>query len=85
MDRFQLWTTGALRGANAFPRHTVDDLRALRSWGANLVSFGVESVCNFAPPFDLRPSAFADIDTALHRARAARLVATPPTLTAPAR
>lgn len=76
MDRFQLWTTGALRGANAFPRHTVDDLRALRSWGANLVSFGVESVCNFAPPFDLRPNAFADIDAALHRARAAGLFAT---------
>ena len=65
MDRFDLWTGGQLRGANAFPRHTVEDLRTLRSWGANLVSFGVESVCEFAAPFALKPEAFADIDTAL--------------------
>ncbi len=76
MDRFDLWTGGHLRGANAFPRHTVEDLRTLRSWGANLVSFGVESVCEFEAPFALKADAFADIDTALARASEADLFAT---------
>jgi len=75
MDRFELWKSGELRGANAFPRHTVEDLSALRSWGANLVAFGVESVLEFEPPFDLKKDAFADIDTALDRARQAGLFA----------
>ena len=76
MDRFNLWTGGHLRGANAFPRHTVEDLRTLRGWGANLVSFGVESVAEFDAPFDLKPDAFAAIDTALARAQEADLFAT---------
>jgi endoglucanase len=76
MDRFELWKSGGLRGANAFPRHTVEDLRALRSWGANLVSFGIQSVLDSDEPFDLRPDAFADIDRALGRAGEAGLFAT---------
>jgi len=75
MDRFDLWKTGALRGANAFPRHTVEDLSALRSWGANLAAFGVESVLEFDEPYGLKENAFADIDTALDRARQAGLFA----------
>ncbi|UCC68061.1 MAG: cellulase family glycosylhydrolase [Armatimonadota bacterium] len=76
MDRFNLWKSGALRGANAFPRHTVEDLSALRSWGANLVSFGVFSVLDMEEPFALKPDAFRDMDTALDRTRRAGLFAT---------
>jgi hypothetical protein len=75
MDRFELWKSGALRGANAFPRHTVEDLSALRSWGANLVTFGVKSVLELGEPFPLAADAFADIDSALDRARQAGLFA----------
>ncbi len=75
MDRFGLWTSGELRGANAFPRHTVEDLGALRSWGANLVAFGVESVLELEAPFALKPDAFAAIDGAIARAQEADLFA----------
>jgi endoglucanase len=75
MDRFGLWKSGELRGANAFPRHTVEDLRTLRSWGANLVAFGVDSVLDLDAPFDLKEDAFADIDTAISRAKEADLFA----------
>ena len=73
MDSLQLWKDGALRGANAFPHHTVEDLSALRSWGANLVAFGLQSILEFDEPFDLKANAFADIDTAVERARQAGL------------
>lgn len=76
MDRFELWKAGALRGANAFAHHTVEDLSALRGWGANLVSYGVFSVLEFEEPFALRTDAFADIEGALERARQAGLFAT---------
>jgi endoglucanase len=76
MHRFELWKSGALRGANAFPRHTPEDLRTLRGLGANLVSFGVESVLEFEAPFALKAGAFDDIAGALERARGAGLFAT---------
>ncbi len=75
MDRFELWRAGELRGANAFPHHTVADLSALRSWGANFVSFGVFSILGFEEPFALQPDAFRDIETSLARAREAGLFA----------
>lgn len=76
MDQFELWRRGALRGANASPRSTVEDLSALRSWGANLVSFGAKSILDFDEPFDFRPDAMRAIETALDRARKAGLFAT---------
>jgi hypothetical protein len=75
MDRFELWRTGGLRGANAFPRHTVEDLSALRSWGANLAAFGLNSVLDLEEPFALKADAFADIDTAVGRAEQAGVFA----------
>jgi endoglucanase len=85
MDHLELWKSGGLRGANAFPRHTVEDLKTLRSWGANLVSFGIESVLEYEEPFALRPEAFKDIDTAVERARQAGLFATVNFRSAPGR
>jgi hypothetical protein len=76
MDRFELWQRGGLRGANAFPRHTVEDLLTLRSWGANLAAFGVKSVLDTEEPFDFQPDAMHDIDIALDRAAEADLFAT---------
>ena len=76
MDHFDLWKKGELRGANAFPRHTVDDLRTLRSWGANLASFGVKSVVDDEPPFAVHEEAMKEIEGAVARAREAGLFAT---------
>lgn len=76
MDRFELWSDGGLRGANGFPRHTLDDLRTLRSWGANLISFGVESILDTEEPFHLRPDAVEQIERAVARAAEADLFAT---------
>jgi hypothetical protein len=76
MDHYDLWKRGALRGANAFPRHTADDLSALRSWGANLVSFGVASILEDEEPFGFDREAFDKIDAAVKRAEKADLFAT---------
>ena len=41
-DAFTLWQQGALRGANVMRAQcTVEDLRVLRSWGANLAEIPV--------------------------------------------
>lgn len=76
MDRLELWKHGELRGANAFPRHTVEDLKTLRSWGANLVSYGIESTVEFEPPFGVREEQMARVEGALARAKEAGLFAT---------
>ncbi len=76
MDRLDLWKKGELRGANAFPRHTVEDLKTLRSWNANLVSYGLESAVEFEPPFAVIPERLDIIEAALARAKEADLFAT---------
>jgi hypothetical protein len=76
MDSFDLWKNGALRGANGFPRHTADDLSTLRSWNANLIAFGVESILEFDEPFGLRHEALDRIESAVRRAGESDLFAT---------
>ena len=77
MDRFELWQKGALRGANMMGPYgaRLADLPVLRAWGANLISFGVETVLAFEPPFALREDAFGEIERALDAAREAGLYA----------
>lgn len=73
-DAFALWQRGAFRGANVMlDRCTADDLRALRSWGANLAEIPVLNVYDPHPPYAFRPDDLAALDQAVTAAEQAGL------------
>ena len=73
-DSFSLWQHGALRGANVMPAQcTVEDLRVLRSWGANLAEIPVLNVYAPTPPYAFQPENLAKLDRALKAAEQAHL------------
>jgi hypothetical protein len=73
-DAFALWTQGSLRGANVMlGQCTVEDLRALRSWGANLAEIPVSNVYAPTPPYTFQPDSLARLDRAVQAAEQAGL------------
>ena len=73
-DAFALWQQGALRGANVMQAQcTVEDLRALRSWGANLAEIPVSNVYGSSPPYAFQPENLAKLDRAVQAAEQAGL------------
>lgn len=73
-DAFSLWKQGALRGANVMQAQcTVQDLRVLRSWGANLAEIPVSNVYAPTPPYDFQPENLARLDRAVKAAEQAHL------------
>jgi endoglucanase len=71
---FSLWKEGALRGANVMlGQCTVEDLRVLRSWGANLAEIPVSNIYAPAPPYAFQPENLAKLDQAVKAAEEARL------------
>lgn len=74
LDAFALWQQGALRGANVMREQcTVEDLRVLRSWGANLAEIPVSNVYAPAPPYAFQPENLAKLDQAVKAAEQAGL------------
>ena len=73
-NAFTLWQHGELRGANVMPAQcTVDDLRVLRSWGANLAEIPVSNIYAPAPPYAFQPENLAKLDRAIEAAEQAGL------------
>jgi aryl-phospho-beta-D-glucosidase BglC (GH1 family) len=73
-DTFVLWQEGAFRGANVMQRQcTVEDLRVLRAWGANLAEIPVSNVYAPAPPYGFEPENLAKLDQAVKAAEQAGL------------
>src|SRR5512137_3055826 len=73
-DAFALWQQGAFRGANVMlAQCTADDLRALRSWGANLAEIPVLNVYAPTPPYAFQPENLARLDRAVQAAEQAGL------------
>jgi aryl-phospho-beta-D-glucosidase BglC (GH1 family) len=73
-DSFALWQQGALRGANVMQAQcTVDDLRVLRGWGANLAEIPVSNVYAPVPPYAFMPENLAKLDHAVEAAEKAGL------------
>ena len=73
-NAFALWQQGALRGANVMRAQcTVEDLRVLRSWGANLAEIPVSNVYAPAPPYAFQPENLAKLDQAVEAAEQAGL------------
>ena len=73
-DTFTLWKQGALRGANVMQAQcTMEDLRVLRSWGANLAEIPVSNVYAPTPPYGFQPENLARLDQAVKAAEAAHL------------
>ena len=73
-DSFTLWQQGAFRGANVMQaKCTVEDLRALRAWGANLAEIPVSNV--YAPklPYGFKPENLARLDQYVKAAEQAGL------------
>jgi hypothetical protein len=68
-DSFALWQRGALRGANVMQAQcTLEDLRVLRSWGANLAEIPVLNVYDPNPPYAFQPGNLAKLDQAVSAA-----------------
>src|SRR6266404_8109628 len=68
-DALDLWNRGALRGANVMQAQcTVEDLRVLRSWGANLAEIPVSDVYAPTPPYAFQPENLAKLDRAVKAA-----------------
>src|SRR5208282_1534564 len=64
-DPFALWQQGALRGANVMQAQcTLEDLRVLRAWGANLAEIPVSNVYAPTPPYAFEPENLAKLDQA---------------------
>ncbi len=73
-DPFTLWQQGELRGANVMPAQcTVEDLRVLRSWGANLAEIPVLNVYAPTSPYAFQPENLAQLDRMVAAAGAAHL------------
>jgi aryl-phospho-beta-D-glucosidase BglC (GH1 family) len=68
-DAFALWQQGALRGANVMQAQcTLEDLRVLRGWGANLAEIPVSNVYSPVPPYRFMPENLAKLDQAVKAA-----------------
>lgn len=74
-DKLALWKQGALRGANLYQLQHLEDLRVLRSWGANLVEIPLFRICAPEPPYALQPDALAKVDRLVEAAEKAGLFA----------
>ena len=73
-DSLSLWQHGSLRGANVMlAQCTVEDLRVLRSWGANLAEIPVLNVYGPRPPYGFQPENLAKLDQAVQAAEQAHL------------
>ena len=73
-DAFALWQQGAFRGANVMQAQCYpDDLRVLRSWGANLAEIPVSNVYAAAPPYAFQPENLVKLDRAVNAAEQAGL------------
>ena len=73
-DSFALWKQGAFRGANVMlAQCTVEDLRVLRSWGANLAEIPVSNVYAPTPPYAFQPENLNRLDQAVKAAEQAHL------------
>jgi endoglucanase len=73
-DSFTFWQQGALRGANVMQAQcTVEDLRVLRAWGANLAEIPVSNIYSPTPPYDFKPENLAKLDQAVKAAEQAGL------------
>lgn len=74
LDALSLWRRGALRGANVMQAQcTVEDLRVLRRWGANLAEIPVSNVYAPTPPYAFQPENLAKLDRAVKAAEEAGL------------
>jgi endoglucanase len=73
-DAFALWKQGAFRGANVMQAQcTVEDLRVLRGWGANLAEIPVSNVYAPTPPYGFQAENLAKLDSAVKAAEQAHL------------
>jgi hypothetical protein len=72
-DKFGLWEKGAFRGANVPQETTTEDLRVLRSWGANLAQIPAMGVYDPNPPHSFRPAELEKLDEAISAAEWAGL------------
>jgi len=73
-DAFSLWENGALRGANVMQKQcTIEDLRVLRRWGANLAEIPVSDIYAPTPPYAFQPENLAKLDRAVQAAEEAHL------------
>jgi endoglucanase len=74
IDAFDCWQHGAFRGANVMQAQcTVEDLRVLRSWGANLAEIPILNVYAPKPPYEFQPQNLARLDQAVSAAEEAHL------------
>jgi len=82
MDSFELWKQGKLRGANVYFPTTgptvsdaqiLEDLKALRSWGANLAVVPLQRVHDPEPPYTFHPEALVWTDRYVDAAEKAGL------------
>ena len=73
-DAFALWKQGAFRGANVMQAQcTVEDLRVLSSWSANLAEIPVSNVYAPTPPYAFQAENLAKLDKAVQAAEQAHL------------
>jgi endoglucanase len=73
-EALRLWQDGALRGANVMQAQcTVEDLKVLRSWGANLAEIPVSNVYAPTPPYAFEPENLAKLDRAVEAAERSAL------------
>lgn len=72
-DAFALWTQGAFRGANVMQDASTQDMRVLRSWGANLAEIPITNIYAPNPPYEFRPEELARTDRLVKSAEAAGL------------
>ncbi|MCJ7750888.1 MAG: glycoside hydrolase family 5 protein [Armatimonadetes bacterium] len=82
MEPLELWQQGKLRGANVYfpptgpsqtPEEIADGLKALRSWGANLVVVPLQRVYDPEAPYNFHPEALAWTDLYVDAAKEAGL------------
>ena len=72
-DAFALWKQGAFRGANVMQYATTDDMRVLRSWGANLAEIPITNIYDPRPPYSFRPEELDRTDRLVESAETAGL------------
>ena len=73
-EALRLWQEGALRGANVMQAQcSVEDLKVLRGWGANLAEIPVSNVYAPTPPYGFEPENLAKLDRAVEAAERAGL------------
>ena len=72
-DVLAVWEQGGFRGANVMLNTPPEDLRVLRSWGANLEEIAVSDVYEPNPPYSFQPLALEKVDKLVAGAEAAGL------------